>query len=358
MELRYGINPHQEARIAPVGEWPFEVLSGEPSAINILDALNGWALVREAAEAMGRVSAASFKHVSPAGVAVAGDIDATAAECWGIDDRASDALCAYVRARDCDPKCSFGDMIALSHEVDHELAEFLMHVVSDGIIAPSYAPGVVERLSTKKKGAFLVLRAIEEVALPEWEVREIGGVRIEQQVDRQPITSADLGAGDPLAAQVEQDALLGMITARYTQSNTVVYTRHGMTVGIGAGQQSRVDCTRLAGEKTDVWWMRRHRTVRTIVADGSLRRQDRFNLQMAAAAERTSERTDWLEELDDVVVAHDGFVPFRDNIDEAARHGVVAIIEPGGSVRTDDVDEACREHQITRVQTGLRLFHH
>lgn len=379
MELRYGTNPHQRARLSIADEAPFRIVAGQPSYINVLDAVNAWALVREASEATGSVAATSFKHVSPAGAAVDGPLDATMSEGWGLETTASPALRAYVRARDGDPKSSFGDFIAVSHEVDHDLTEFLMGVVADGIIAPSFAPGTAEKLSTKKRGTFLLLEADAGVRPRGWERREIAGLVLEQEADRAPITDEllELASGDALSSQHRADALLGMITARHTQSNTVVYVREGMTVGIGAGQQSRVDCTQLAGAKTDVWWMRRHPVVRSCL-DLPLRRQERINLQMSLASGRfragdtqlldehhpgasarlEAERAGWKGTLSDVVVAHDGYIPFRDNIDEAALHGVRVVVEPGGSVRSEDVAQACVEQGISWVRTGLRLFHH
>lgn len=379
MELRYGMNPHQRARLTVTGEDPFRIVAGQPSYINVLDAVNGWALVREASEATGLVAATSFKHASPAGVAVDGTVDETTSECWQLETTTSAALRAYARARDGDPKCSFGDFIAISDEVDHELAQFLMGVVTDGIIASSFAPGITELLSTKKRGTFLILEAHPDVRPQEWERREVGGLVLEQEVDTSPIGSdlLQLIQGDELTPQNQVDAVVGMITARYTQSNTVVYVRDGVTLGIGAGQQSRVDCTQLAGAKTDVWWMRRHPVVRSC-SELPMRRQERINLQMLLASGRArpsdrrlleechpgaserldGERTGWMAGLTDVVVAHDGYIPFRDNIDEAALHGVSVVVEPGGSVRTDEVGDACSEHEISWIRTGLRLFHH
>lgn len=379
MELRYGTNPHQRARLTVTGEDPFRIVAGQPSYINVLDAVNGWALVRDASEATGLVAATSFKHVSPAGVAVDGKVDAATSECWQLEATTSAALRAYARARDGDPKSSFGDFIAISDEVDHELAQFLMGVVADGIIAPSFAPGTTKLLSTKKRGSFLILEADSHVRPPGWERREVGGVVLEQEVDAAPIGRGllQLVQGGDLTEQNEVDALVGMITARYTQSNTVVYVRDGVTLGIGAGQQSRVDCTQLAGAKADAWWMRRHPVVRSCT-DLSMRRQERINLQMLLASGRArpadkrlldeyhpgaSERLDaesaaWMSGLSDVVVTHDGYIPFRDNIDEAALHGVSVVVEPGGSARTDEVGEACSEHEISWIRTGLRLFHH
>lgn len=307
MELRYGTNPHQTASASPVtgGRWPVRVLNGQPSLINLLDALNSWQLVRQASAAVGKVAAASFKHVSPAGAAVA----STVAE-------------AYRLARDADRKSSYGDFVAVSHPVDASLAELLAGVVSDGIVAPRYEPGTVERLSRKKKGRYLVIEADPTFTPPAREEREVFGVRLVEDRDDVPLTPALLPPDLP--PQAVEDLLLGLVVLRFTQSNSVAYVRHGMTLGIGAGQQSRIDCTALAGAKVDTWWQQRYPDV----------------------------------PLDEVSCVSDGAFPFRDNVDEAARHGVRYVAEPGGSIRSPEVEQACREHGITYVRTGLRLFHH
>ena len=305
MQLRYGMNPHQSASITPVAQWPFTVVSGVPSYINVLDALAGWQLVREASELLGLPAAASFKHVSPAGAAVA--------------DTVSDA---YVRARDADPKSSYGDFVAVSHPVDAELAGRLKRLVCDGIIAPGYDEGVVGVLAGKKRGSFLVLEADAGYRPPDVEVREMYGVRISQQRDGQPLTRALLDPGLPDAAA--RDLLLGMVVARYTQSNSVVMVKGGMAIGIGAGQQSRIDCTRLAGEKASEWWAR----------------------QSDSGA------------LTEVAMVSDGAIPFVDNVEEAHRCGVRYLAEPGGSIRSGEVAAACVEVGIRLSQTGVRLFRH
>ncbi|MGF1428729.1 phosphoribosylaminoimidazolecarboxamide formyltransferase [Kitasatospora sp. LaBMicrA B282] len=383
MHLRHGMNPHQAAApVTPVrpGDQPVRLLAGEPSYINLLDALNAWQLVSEASRALdGAVTAASFKHVSPAGAALAGELDAAAAERHGLDPAAAGALGpatrAYLRARDADPKSSYGDFAALSHPVDAELAELLAGVVCDGIIAPDYEPAALDRLRRKKNGRFVVLAADPDYRPPARELREVYGLRLEQDRDRAEL-SADLlqpvvgPAPDPAATA---DLLLGLAVLRYTQSNSVCYVRDGVTVGIGAGQQSRIDCTRLAGAKTDLWWLRRHPAVRRLAFRPEVRRQDRINWQLrylegelpgpevlaAPAPELTErERGDWLAQLGGVAFVSDGALPFRDNVDHAARHGVTLIAEPGGSIRSADVEAACREHGITLARTGLRLFHH
>ena len=299
--MRYGMNPHQPATITVLDGAPFTVVSGTPSYINILDALTGWQLVREASGAFGVPAATSYKHVSPAGAAI------------GLD--------AYLRARDADPKSSYGDFVAVSHPVDAELAGVLKRVVSDGIIAPGYDEGVVATLAAKKRGSFLVLEADPAFEPPEEEVREFYGLRLTQRRDDVPLTRELLDPAVPDASA--RDLVLGLIVARYTQSNTVVMVKDGMTIGVGAGQQSRVDCTRLAGDKADAWWARRS-----------------------------------AEPLTGVSMVSDGALPFVDNVEEAHRHGVTHIAEPGGSIRSDEVATACAERGISLSQTGVRLFRH
>jgi AICAR transformylase/IMP cyclohydrolase PurH len=383
VDLRYGINPEQKAALEPVGhgDWPVRVLHGSPSYINMLDALNSWQLVREASGTLNRVAATSFKHVSPAGAALAGAIDDVTADLYGVDRSIGPVASAYLRARDADPKSSYGDFAAVSHPVDAELAELLTRVVSDGIIAPGYAPGTVETLRKKKDGRFLVLEADDEFVPPERETREVFGLRLDTQRDLttlSPELLKDVVCGT-LPTTAREDLLLGLVVMRYTQSNSSSYLRGGVTLGIGAGQQSRVDCTRLAGEKADIWWLRGHPTVRALAFSPEVRRQDRINWQIRfiegdltpdestrlasvltePARELTAEqRTEWLAGLKEVAFVSDGALPFRDNVDHAYRHGVGYIAEPGGSIRSDEVEQACREHGIALARTGVRLFHH
>ncbi|MER6464593.1 phosphoribosylaminoimidazolecarboxamide formyltransferase [Streptomyces sp. NPDC001228] len=384
MELRYGLNPQQApAYTTPVtpGRWPVRLLHGEPSFINMLDALNSWQLVREAGRALGRPAAASFKHVSPAGAAVSGVVDEVAAELHGVAGHEVGAMAgAYLRARDADPRSSYGDFAAVSHPVDAELAELLTGMVCDGIVAPGYEPGAVERLSKKKGGRFLIMEADDSFVSPGEETREVFGLRLTQRHDDVELSAELLGhGGDVLPAAAAADLVLGLAVLRYTQSNSVCYVRDGVTLGIGAGQQSRVDCTRLAGAKADAWWLRRHPKVRALSFRPGIRRQDRINWRIrfiegdltpdeegrlaealaAPAGEFTAdERARWMRRLDRVAFASDGALPFRDNVDHARRHGVRYIAEPGGSIRSDEVGQACRQHGITLARTGLRLFHH
>ncbi|MEV0352016.1 phosphoribosylaminoimidazolecarboxamide formyltransferase [Nonomuraea sp. NPDC050680] len=385
MDLRYGMNPQQRSAVAvPLspGRWPVKVLHGSPSYINMLDALNGWQLVSEASEALNRPAAASFKHVSPAGAAVAGPVDEVTAELNGVDRAAVGALTsAYLRARDADPKSSYGDFVAVSQPVDVELAELLTRLVCDGVIAPGYDPGTVAVLGKKKGGRFLVMEADPVYVPPRQEAREVFGVRLTQERDEVVLSTAlldDVVCGT-LPATAAEDLLLGLIVLRYTQSNSVCYLRGGATLGIGAGQQSRVDCTRLAGAKVDTWWLRRHPMVRALAFRPDVRLQDRINWQIrfiegdltadeklrlsgalsSPLGELTDEqRATWLATLDEVAFVSDGALPFRDNVDHASRHGVRYIAEPGGSIRSAEVHDACRERQIALARTGVRLFHH
>jgi AICAR transformylase/IMP cyclohydrolase PurH len=385
VELRYGLNPQQvAAHAAPVkpGAWPLRVVHGQPSFLNLLDALNGWQLVRAARQALGKPAAASFKHVSPAGAALAGPVDEVTADLYGVAGADVGPLAsAYLRARDADPRSSYGDFAAVSEPVDSELAELLTGVVCDGIVAPGYAPGTAARLSEKKNGRFLVLEADDAFEPPAREERDVFGMRLVQDRDNAQLsaTLVDQAAGAALPGCEAADLLLGLVILRYTQSNSVCYLRDGMAIGIGAGQQSRVDCTRLAGAKADIWWLRRHPAVRALTFRPGTRRQDRINWQVRFAegdltehetrrltqallapsdALTPAERATWTGQLTGVAFVSDGALPFRDNVDHASRHGVTCIAEPGGSMRSADVEAACREHGITLVRTGVRLFHH
>jgi AICAR transformylase/IMP cyclohydrolase PurH len=365
LELRYGINPEQHARAGALDESapPVRLLAGRPSYINLLDALNAWQLVREAAAALARPVATTFKHVSPAGAAAPGAIDAVMEETWGVEPRAlSPVARAYIRARDCDPKSSFGDFVAVSEPVDASLAGVLAAVVSDGIIAPGFEPGVMDVLARKKRGRYLVIEADSGFRPPARERREVFGLELEQDAATAPLTAEVIRAGtaSALPDTAVADLLLASITARYTQSNTAVYARAGMVLGVGAGQQSRVDCVRLAGAKANTWWLRRHQQVRSLRFEPGVRRTDRINRQISFIEDRlrASDRRQWLAQLSDVALASDGYLPFRDNVDQAARHGVRYIAEPGGSSRAGEVQEACDEHGICLVSTGIRLFRH
>lgn len=377
-ELRYGMNPHQAADLIAGGP---TVLNGDASLINYLDAVNAFALASEAEALTGRAAAASFKHVSPAGAAVARRIDETTAESYGVSGIPEDSpLSAYLRARDADPKSSFGDVVALSRPVDLQTAVFLRTVICDAVIAPGFEQGVLAQLGQKKSGRFLVFEARPIAQLPVRERRDVLGVTIEQDRDAADLAAA-LPADAPLDAETRMDALLGMVVARYTQSNSVALIKDGTSIGIGAGQQNRVDCIRLAGAKARVWWLRRHPFVRGLPEVPGMQRQDRLNWQVRFAGREMTRgqlddfgrqfgsearalydeagwRETWLEGLSSVTLVSDGYLPFRDNVEHAAEAGVTTIIEPGGSLRTNDVVNAALEHGMTHVQTGLRLFHH
>jgi phosphoribosylaminoimidazolecarboxamide formyltransferase / IMP cyclohydrolase len=385
VKLKYGCNPHQSfASAEAVGgeELPLEVLGGGPSLINLLDALNAWQLVKELRTALGLPAAASFKHVSPAGAAVAVELEPELVRAYEVGGKElTPAALAYVRARGADAKSSFGDFVALSDPVDRATAEFLRGVVSDGIVAPGYDPAALEILKAKKGGAFPVLRIDPEFEPPPREAREIFGVRLEQDRNAHAISRADLAnvvCGE-LTAAACRDLMLGLIALKYTQSNSVGYALGGQMIGIGAGQQSRVDCTKLAGAKADVWHLGRHPKVLGLRFRSGVKRQDRINWRvryiegdltpleeqelrdlLVGPLELLSpdERQSWMERLDGVSLVSDGFLPFRDNVDHAARHGVRFIAQPGGSVADPEIEKACREHGIALVNTGLRLFHH
>jgi phosphoribosylaminoimidazolecarboxamide formyltransferase/IMP cyclohydrolase len=371
------MNPHQAAEVISGGP---AVLNGAPSLINYFDACNAFALVTEADALTGRAAAASFKHVSPAGAALAGEIDETTAETWSASAPADSLLAAYLRSRDADPKSSFGDVVALSRPVDLQTAEFLRTVICDAVIAPGYEPGVLAVLGRKKSGQFLVFEVDPGMELPARERYDVFGTTIEQDRDTANL-AASLPAAPALDAQTRTDALVGMVVARYTQSNSVALIKDGAAVGVGAGQQNRVDCIRLAGAKARVWWLRRHPYVRELPTVPGMWRQDRLNWQIRFAGREMTRgqlddfkrlfgseavaqydepdwRDGWAEKLAQVTLVSDGYLPFPDNIEHAAEYGVATIIEPGGSARTPDVAAAARKYGISHVQTGIRLFHH
>lgn len=386
MKLKYGCNPHQSvASIEPLdpATQPVELLNGTPSFINFLDALNAWQLVAEARAVLDLPAAASFKHVSPAGAAVAVPLSETLQRVYEVEGKPlTPAATAYVRARGADPKSSFGDFVALSDEVDVATAKFLKPLVSDGIIAPAYEPEALAILKAKKKGGFIVMRATADFQPPALETRELFGMRLTQTRNAEQVSAAhvqNLVCGE-LDEGARRDLLLGLITLKFTQSNSVGYALDGQMIGIGAGQQSRVDCTKLAGGKADVWHLMRHPKVLGLAFKQGVKRQDRINFRVryiegdllpaetVALQEALSEplspltadeKRAFIEaELTGVSLASDGFFPFRDNIDHAARHGVRYVAQPGGSVRDADITAACQEYGMAMAHTGLRLFHH
>jgi phosphoribosylaminoimidazolecarboxamide formyltransferase/IMP cyclohydrolase len=385
VRLKYGCNPHQSyATIEPLdaARAPIRVLNGTPSFINFLDALNAWQLVREARTATGLPAAASFKHVSPAGAAVAVPLTPELARAYEVEGKElTPAALAYVRARGADPKCSFGDFAALSDVVDVATAEFLKGVVSDGIIAPGFAPGALEILKQKKNGAFIAIEADAAFAPPKRERRELFGMELVQDRNDHQVSEAELAdvVCGALTPEAKRDLLLGLVAIKYAQSNSVGYALGGQMIGIGAGQQSRVDCTKLAGAKADLWWLGTHPKVLGLRFQRGVKKQDRINWRvryiegdltrfeeqaLRAALDapldplRDDERSEWLRRMSGVSLVSDGFIPFRDNIDHASKHGVAFIAEPGGSTRDKEVEDACREYGIALVHTKLRLFHH
>jgi phosphoribosylaminoimidazolecarboxamide formyltransferase/IMP cyclohydrolase len=385
VDLKYGCNPHQgHASVEPVvdGTEPVTLLNGKPSFINYLDALNAWQLVDEAREATGLTAAASFKHVSPAGAAVATELTPELARAYEVEGKTlTPAALAYVRARGADPKCSFGDFAALSDPVDVATASFLKGVVSDGIIAPDYEPEALDILKAKKAGGFIVMKADRSFEAPARESREIFGMRMVQERNTHRIGPADIEGvvSGEITPEARRDLLLALVAIKYTQSNSVGYALGGQMIGIGAGQQSRVDCTKLAGAKADLWHLGSHPKVLGLAFRKGVKRQQRINWRvryiegdltrfeeeaLAAALEQRAEpltddeRREWIAGLDGVSLVSDGFIPFRDNIDHAQKHGVRFIAQPGGSTRDGEVEAACAEYGIAMVHTKLRLFHH
>lgn len=385
VKLKYGCNPHQQpASIQPVkSQMPFQILNGTPGYINLLDAINAWQLVSELRKALGLPASASFKHVSPAGAAVAVPITDKIAEVYEVKGKElSPAALAYLRARQADPLCSFGDFAALSDVVDEQTAMFLKTEVSDGIIAPGFEPAALEILKAKKGGKYIVLQADPDFSPPDIESREIYGVKFSQKrndVDIGDGSVEKLGAGDALPDAAKRDLLLAQITLKYTQSNSVGYALDGQMVGVGAGQQSRVDCVKLAGRKVETWYLRQHPKVLGLKFKEGVKRQDRINSRVAyiegeftdssraeweahlaevPAPLTLSEKEEFLGTLSEVSLASDAFFPFRDSIDVASKRGVKYVVHAGGSVQDEAVGSACAEYGMTMAHSGIRLFHH
>ena len=387
LPLKYGCNPDQRpASVSAPGGLPFRVRNGRPGYINLLDALNAWQLVRELKRACGLPAAASFKHVSPAGAALGLPLDETdvrALRAEGIG-APSPIACAYIRARGADRMSSFGDFAALSDVCDESTAAFLRHEVSDGIIAPGYTPEALALLTQKRGGNYTILEIDPDYAPPSLERREVFGVTFTQARSAQPIGPACLEnvvtARRDLPETAVRDLLVALVTLRYTQSNSVCFAAGGQAIGVGAGQQSRIHCTRLAGDKADLWHLRRHPKVlelpflpgigrpardnavdqylgaepEAVLADGAWQALFSARPEPLTADERRA----WLGGVTGVALGSDAFFPFADNIERAARSGVSYIAEPGGSVRDEEVIAACDRHGIAMAFTGLRLFHH
>ena len=388
LALKYGCNPNQaQAKVfmKDGSDLPITVLNGRPGYINLLDALNSYQLVKELQAATGKVAAASFKHVSPAGAAVATAMSETLKKIYYVDDLdLSPLACAYACARGADRMSSYGDFVALSATCDKETATLLKREVSDGIIAPGYTEEALAILKSKRKGSYCVLQ-IDPAYVPNpVETKEVYGVTFQQERNNVQIT-LDLLKNRPtrnkeIPEAAARDLLISLIVLKYTQSNSVCYVKDGMTIGVGAGQQSRVHCTRLAGNKADNWWLRQHPQVLALPFKDSIRRPDRDNTidvyisddYEDVLAEGTwqqffttkpapltkADKKAWLQKLHGVALGSDAFFPFGDNIERAHRSGVDYIAQAGGSIRDDNVIETCDKYNIAMAMTGLRLFHH
>lgn len=387
LELKYGCNPNQKpARVyMKDGELPIQILNGKAGYINLLDAFNSWQLVKELKEATGLPSAASFKPVSPAGAAVYVPLDETLEKIYFTEGlKLSPIAVAYVRARGSDRMSSYGDFAALSDECDESCARYLSREVSDGVIAPSYTKEALEILKKKKKGNYLVIQIDPDYVPNEIETKDVFGITFEQGRNNAKITE-DLFEDIPtqnkeLPKGAKRDLLISMITLKYTQSNSVCYVKDGQAIGIGAGQQSRIHCTRLAGSKADTWYLRQHPKVLNLPFKDKIRRADRDNTidvymsddyedvlsegmwQQFFTEQPTpltrEEKKEWLATLTDVSLGSDAFFPFGDNIERAYKSGVKYVAQAGGSIRDDHVIKTCDKYQIVMACTYLRLFHH
>jgi phosphoribosylaminoimidazolecarboxamide formyltransferase/IMP cyclohydrolase len=387
LELRYGMNPHQvPARVVmdDGSPLPFEVLNGTPGYINLLDALNSWQLVRDLKQALGLPAAASFKHVSPAGAAIGRPLSEPLRQAYFIDDRdLSPLAAAYARARGADRVSSFGDWAALSDVVDLPTAELIRREVSDGIIAPGYEPEALDLLRKKKGGGYRILQIDADYAPPAEDSREVFGVTLVQKHNDYIPYAEDFTSivtrNKDLTEAAAQDMIVALLALKYTQSNSVCFAFDGQIIGMGAGQQSRIHCTRLAAGKADYWFLRQNPRVLELPLREGLPRpqrdnaidqyfQDKLPAQQEAlwqenftiAPERMSaqQKQYWLSEQGGVTLASDAFFPFRDSIDCAAQSGTRYVVQPGGSMRDDDVIAACDEYGMVMVMTGTRLFHH
>jgi len=387
-ELKYGCNPHQKPAAIHSLEGlklPFSVLNGQPGYINLLDALNAWQLVQELDEVLGLPAAASFKHVSPAGAAVSVPLNDILKEVYDCKDlELSQLATAYIRARGADPLSSFGDFISLSRKVDVNTAELIRKIVSDGIIAPGFDYDALKLLKEKKGGKYLILLADTEFRAPETEFREVYGVGFSQlrntvKINEKSLLTEVVTKKKQLSAAARRDLILASITLKYTQSNSVAYALDGQMIGIGAGQQSRVDCTKLAGSKAETWFMRQHPKVRNLPFHEQVSNVERTNArilcidggmtdpelrawesQFRSPAEELShsEKAEWLANLKGVSLSSDAFFPFRDNIDQASKRGVDYVVQPGGSNRDEEVITAADEYGMVMAFSAIRLFHH
>ena len=389
LELKYGCNPNQKpSRIfmKDGSDLPIEVLNGKPGYINFLDAFNSWQLVKELKEATGLPAAASFKHVSPAGAAVGLPLSEVDRQIYFVDEpgELSPIACAYIRARGADRLCSYGDWAALSDVCDADTARYLKGEVSDGVIAPGYTDEALEILKTKKKGGYNVVRIDPAYVPAEQECKDVFGITFEQGHNDFRIDEGLLGnvvtANKELPEAARRDMIVALITLKYTQSNSVCYVKDGQAIGVGAGQQSRIHCTRLAGNKADNWYLRQHPKVLGLQFVDGIRRPNRDNaidvyisdeyedvLREGAWQEvfkvkpeplTAEEKKAWIATQTGVTVGSDAFFPFGDNVERARKSGVCYIVEPGGSIRDDNVIETADRYGIAMAFTGMRLFHH
>lgn len=386
LPLRYGCNPHQSpARIyMDKGELPIRPLNSSPGFINLLDALNSWQLVKELRQTIDMPAAASFKHVSPSGAAVGMPLSDTLKQAYFVDDlELSPLATAYARARGVDRMSSFGDWVALSDPVDVSTAQLLNREVSDGVIAPDYEPEALDILRNKKGGKYIILSIDPDYEPGPTERRQVYGITFEQHINDRCVTRDDfkniVTQGKTLPESAVRDMMIAWITLKYTQSNSVCYAVDGQVIGVGAGQQSRIHCARLAGTKADLWWLRQHPAVLGLRFRVGVTRPERDNVidqylrDDVTDAERkgweevfvdhphqisTEEKRQWLNNLKNVVLGSDAFFPFRDSIDRAVMSGVKYILQPGGSNRDDVVIEACDQYGMVMVFSGVRLFHH
>ena len=389
LELKYGCNPNQKpSRIfmKDQAELPIRVLSGRPGYINFLDAFNGWQLVRELKEATGLPAATSFKHVSPAGAAVGLPLDETLAKIYWVDDMGelSPLACAYARARGADRMSSFGDFISLSDVCDVDTAKIIKREVSDGVIAPGYEPEALEILKSKKNGNYNVIEIDPDYRPDPIERKQVFGIVFEQgrnelKIDAELLKNV-VTENKEIPESAKIDLIISLITLKYTQSNSVCFAKGGQAIGIGAGQQSRVHCTRLAGNKADNWFLRQSPQVLGLQFVDHIRRADRDNaidvymsddymdvladgrweniFKVKPAVFTKEEKRAWLDRMSDVALGSDAFFPFGDNIDRAYKSGVKYVAQPGGSVRDDQVIDTCNKYGMAMAFTGIRLFHH
>ena len=390
MLLKYGCNPNQKPSrvfMKDGAELPIEVLNGKPGYINLLDAFNGWQLVKELKKATGVCAATSFKHVSPAGAAIGRPLSDTLKKIYWVDDLGELAplACAYARARGADRMSSYGDFIALSDECDVSTARMIQREVSDGVIAPGYTAEALEILKSKRKGTYNIIKIDENYAPEMIETKDVYGVTFEQgrnelDINKEMIVSNIVTENKDIPNDKIEDLIISLITLKYTQSNSVCYVKDGQAIGIGAGQQSRIHCTRLAGNKADNWWLRQSPQVLSLDFVDGIRRPDRDNAIDVYISDEyedvlkdgewqrifktkppvftREEKKAWLAKNTDVCLGSDAFFPFGDNIERARKSGVCYIAEPGGSIRDDNVIETCNKYGMAMSFTGIRLFHH